>query len=454
MKKIIPFVFAAALFSCKEDASKKIQTIISGTISNNPDGKIKITGHSFERIVTLNPDGTFTDTLELPYSGVYQIADAEPVLYLEPNQTLNFVYDMEQPDVVTFNGDMAVENNYIQEKTKLQNAIIGNDILAFFALKEPEYIAKVEELNARKLELLNATQFKAENFKALEAQNLNYEKSIFYVNYPLYFAYATEQPAYIPSESFPKIDSNFNFNNEIDFNFSPSYQQLLLTNAQKRIKEQTSDNTSADDAYIVMLQSINNPKIKDYIIGNLDVYFSPNSNDLDKLYKALLAQATDEKLKTSLTEKYNKYKPLSKGSPSPNFEFENHKGGKTSLADLKGKYVYIDVWATWCGPCIKEIPSLKKVEEQYKNANITFVGISIDEKKNYDKWKTFVTARQLVGVQLIADNAWNTKFVEDYDITGIPRFILLDPNGNIVSADAPRPSQAGLIKLFDELKIK
>ena len=67
-------------------------------------------------------------------------------------------------------------------------------------------------------------------------------------------------------------------------------------------------------------------------------------------------------------------KEFPSGMPSPIFEnYENHKGGTTSLSDFKGKYVYVDVWATWCGPCKREIPSLKKVEAQYHGKNIAFV---------------------------------------------------------------------------------
>ena len=138
-------------------------------------------------------------------------------------------------------------------------------------------------------------------------------------------------------------------------------------------------------------------------------------------------------------------------APSPTFTYENHKGGTTKLEDLRGKYVYIDVWATWCGPCRAEIPHLKKVEEQFHEKNIEFVSISIDTKKDYEKWKKFVSEKELGGIQLFADNDWNSDFIKAYGINGIPRFILIDPKGNIVNANADRPSSPALTTLFSEI---
>lgn len=143
------------------------------------------------------------------------------------------------------------------------------------------------------------------------------------------------------------------------------------------------------------------------------------------------------------------------GNPSPTFEYENHKGGKTKLADLyKGKYVYIDTWATWCGPCRQEIPHLQKVEEKYHGRNVEFVSISIDEKKDYEKWKKFVDEKKLGGTQLYADNAWKSEWVQAFGINSIPRFILIGPDGKVIDSDAARPSDPQLQAQLDELLSK
>ncbi len=158
-------------------------------------------------------------------------------------------------------------------------------------------------------------------------------------------------------------------------------------------------------------------------------------------------------LARSYPEKHKILTILSKGKPSPTFTYPDINGKKISLKSLKGKYVYIDVWATWCGPCKVQIPYLKEIEAKYEGKNIAFIGLSIDTQENKDKWMKMVEERDLNGYQILADKDWQSDFIKGYYITGIPRFILIDPDGNIVSADAPRPSEPALLQLFEDLNI-
>ncbi len=149
---------------------------------------------------------------------------------------------------------------------------------------------------------------------------------------------------------------------------------------------------------------------------------------------------------------------LAKGKPSPVFtDYENFAGGTTSLSDLKGKYVYIDVWATWCGPCKREIPSLKLLEKEYHGKNITFVSISVDnvdgKRGSHDSWLKMVEEEQLGGVQLFADKDFSSDFIQAYGINSIPRFLLIDPKGNIVDSNTLRPSNPNIKSFFTELGI-
>ena len=180
-----------------------------------------------------------------------------------------------------------------------------------------------------------------------------------------------------------------------------------------------------------------------------------STNDVDSLLVAQIGNDDTRFLdyvNKNYQAKYNAAIKFAKGKPSPKFtNFENYKGGTTSLDDLKGKYVYIDVWATWCGPCKQQIPFLKKIEDEYHGKNIEFVSISTDRKNKYDAWKKMIVDRQMGGIQLYAGS--DQSFSQQYQINSIPRFILVDPEGNIVDADAPRPSDPRLKELFNSLNI-
>lgn len=232
----------------------------------------------------------------------------------------------------------------------------------------------------------------------------------------------------------------------------------------------------------------NNFSVQSFLISNdhftNELISNGNQEDLDKAikdyttaYKDLKKKyakvdsahvaAMDKNIETSanqlrqyLATKIATRKSFPAGSASPTFSnYENYAGGHTSLSDLKGKYVYMDIWATWCGPCIKEIPSLKKVEAEFEGKNIEFVSISVDDGRGYkgdnaaayEGWKKMIAEKELGGMQLLADQGFRSQFIQDYKINGIPRFILVDPNGNIVNADAPRPSSSQLVELFNAL---
>lgn len=153
-------------------------------------------------------------------------------------------------------------------------------------------------------------------------------------------------------------------------------------------------------------------------------------------------------------KKYQHLEGMLEGNPAPDFTIPDVDGKMISLKDLRGKYVYIDFWATWCGPCIKEIPSLKKIEEEYLGKNIHFVSISYDKPVDLEKWRAYVIENKLTGIQLIADQQMHDLYNKTFNIDLIPRFILLDPQGNIISGNAPRPSSPKLRELFDKSGVK
>ena len=134
------------------------------------------------------------------------------------------------------------------------------------------------------------------------------------------------------------------------------------------------------------------------------------------------------------------------GEPAIDFTYPDKDGNEFSLASFKGTLIYVDVWATWCGPCKAEIPYLQKLEEEYQGyCTITFLSVSVDTDK--DAWLKMVAEKEMGGIQLWADG-WS-EITKSYAIFGIPRFMLFSADGNVISTNAPRPSSDEIRGLLD-----
>lgn len=436
-----------------------VETItISGKISNTEEKKIKIKGESFNKEITLKPDGSFSETFPITYSGSYTLStkNNRAALYLAKGTKLNITADDANFNTsLAFSGAGSIENQYLVKKSQLVNNTLGNPQV-FYSQEEATYIQKNQELKNAVLELYNTAKLTDADFKAKELKSIAYFEQLLLLNYPAYHAHYAKKENFKPSESFPKFDSSIDLDNDSDFLFSNPYKQLVANRFNQKVSENSANMTEKElsDKILAEIKKVKSTNIKNSFLQNLGYQIRAGNTESEALYKEIMVMSTDSKFKEDLTEKFNKIKTLIAGKPSPKFNYENYKGGQTSLDNLKGKFVYIDVWATWCGPCRQEIPHLQKVEAQYHGKNIEFVSISIDAKKDHDKWKKLVDEKKLGGIQLFADNDWNSKFVKEYGIEGIPRFILVDPSGNIVTADAPRPSDPQLIELFTKQGVK
>lgn len=453
MKKVIYLLLVIVFASF---AGPKETITLSGKISNADENKIRIRGEAFEKEITLKPDGSFSESFPIDYSGTYTLGTKNNriALYLAKGTKLAINADDKNfTTTLAFSGNGSVENQYIAKKNEIVNKALG-DPQAFYSQDENTFLTKNSELKKTVLELYNKTKFNDAAFKTSELKNINYFEQLLNANYAPYHAHYTKKEDFKVSAGFPLFDEKTNLDNEEDFLFSNPYKQIVAAKFRGKIMEQLGEDADyTSKVALPEIKKIKSPSIKNSLLQNLGYEVGAGNPDAENLYKELMALSTNQKFKDELTTKFNKIKTLTVGKPSPKFNYENHKGGKTSLDQLAGKYVYIDVWATWCGPCRKEIPFLQEVEKQYHGKNIEFVSLSIDAKKDHEKWKNLVNEKSLGGIQLFADNDWNSQFVKDYAIEGIPRFILVDTKGNIVTADAPRPSDPKLVELFRSLGI-
>lgn len=138
---------------------------------------------------------------------------------------------------------------------------------------------------------------------------------------------------------------------------------------------------------------------------------------------------------------------------APNFTLDNNEGQKVSLSDFKGKVVYIDFWATWCGPCIAEIPHSKKLKEKFAgNDSIVFMYVSVDNADSEEDWKAFIKKKGMTGVQLISrDGGREERIGERYGIQFIPRFVVIDKMGRVANYEAPAPSSPEAERLIRQV---
>lgn len=168
---------------------------------------------------------------------------------------------------------------------------------------------------------------------------------------------------------------------------------------------------------------------------------------IDEMLTLYNTYVTDSLLRASFQEKYDVWDIIKPGKPSPDFIALDPSGKSYRLTDFRGKYLYIDLWATWCGPCRREIPYLQRLEKEYEGKNITFLSLSTDASKT--DWTEFLQSHEMGGVQLYIGAA--SKFQQLYNADGIPHFILLDTEGRIVEGNMLRPSSPDIRPYFDRL---
>ncbi len=447
MKKYTQFFgFIALILLFTNLSYAQGEVTLSGKISNVKGDVISIRDmNTVLKVITVRGDGTFDEMVEIPHSGLYSFVYAREStpLYLRNGFNLNITLNtVEFDETLKYTGVGADCNNYLAAKFLVKESVFGN--YADYNMDEKTFLHLRDSVQNVLMDMLMKVEDK--EFVEFEKQALYYSELVSIKQYEPYHRYFTKDPNFHASELITKRFEGLDYANEEVYQNYEDYK--ILVN-----EYYTNDMyaTTNYDSVLTIIKNIKSSVIREGVQQELLRYVAIDYKNVKPLFASIKRICTDEEFIETCTEKYEGFQHLLKGNPSPKFAYQDVNGKMVKLDDLKGKYVYIDVWATWCSPCLGEIPHLKKLEADYHDKNIAFVSISVDSKNAYDKWKKMVADKELKGYQLFADKSWDSDFVKGYQIRGIPTFILIDPAGNIVSASAMRPSNPELRVLFDSL---
>ncbi len=168
-----------------------------------------------------------------------------------------------------------------------------------------------------------------------------------------------------------------------------------------------------------------------YLQGMKDVYVAFNK----KFPNSKMTQTLGNQI-SQIEQGYNEYKSFSKsqeiGNAAPEISLKNPEGKTVTLSSLKGKYVLIDFWASWCGPCRKENPNVVRLYKEYKDKGFTVLSVSLDD--DAAAWKRAISEDNLLWPNHVSDlQKWNSSMPKLYGFEGIPYTVLVDKQGNIIA---------------------
>ncbi len=164
---------------------------------------------------------------------------------------------------------------------------------------------------------------------------------------------------------------------------------------------------------------------------------SGSAADQKAIFKTLIEKYPDDQFASMAKGSLKRLESV--GKPFELEFTEAIKGSTISMKDLRGKVVVVDFWATWCGPCVAEMPKMKELYAKYRNKGVEFIGVSLDQSEDQgglEKLKAFVAKNDIAWPQYYQGKGWESDFSRSWGINSIPCVFVVDTKGNLFSVEA------------------
>ncbi|MHC1704943.1 MAG: TlpA family protein disulfide reductase [Tenuifilaceae bacterium] len=453
MKKYLVFFLLPLMAACTKGPK---EAVISGTFLNFKDTVVYLNTKGITENIKVNADKTFEYKVTLDKPAYFSLRASRKgfEVYVNPGDSTKITVDFDNlKDGAKFSGKLEAENKYLVERNAIVRGYMSN-YKEVYTLDNEQFKLKLDSLKKEITEKISVIPNK--EIALLETTRTDYLINTFKVNYPGYNAYYNSVELNPDSVDYSFLDG-LDLNSAYHLMYV-EYSQLVSTVIENKFRKELGD-VNLDSVPVEKLtkmfgcidKNVVNPEVRDYLKQNAfmeDLSYGEFWKLTDVVNK-FLAECQTVGYKNIIEKLYNQKMLIAPGKTAPLFKYKDINGKEVALEDLKGKLVYIDFWATWCGPCRHELPYLEEVEKAYEGKNIYFISMSVDD--DMVAWDKMVKEQKMKGIQLHADGAWNSIAAKEYQVKGIPTFVLIDHNGIIITPAAPRPSQGKtLTDLFDE----
>lgn len=431
-------VLLVAVMLCFGCSSASEDAVVDFKVDDPVAGEVVVVCHNNINVLPLDEAGCASYTMtgsEMAYLKVFHGRESL-LLYVEEGDAVT----------VSFNGHN-VKGSYMFEGEKAPAVKYLNTVSLIalpdedYALPLAEYIERLAAKEADAVRLLKANGLSTVgDFEENEADRIRYSYAAQLIMYPMAHSIMSGNMEYRPEEGYYDVIASYVVEDErlacLDEYLSFVAEAMHVLDTEGRDITSVYPKTVAQVKYAA--DNLSNPKIKEVIMHHIAAAYVDNFGvkDISELENLYHTYVKDSLLTASYAAKRDRWDLSRAGRMSPGFRAPDVDGKEYTLSDFRGKYVYIDMWATWCGPCKSEMPYLKALEEEFADAEIVFLGLSIDRDKA--AWEKMNKEGGLTGVQLYL--GLGSRFQDAYRVESIPRFILLDKEGKIISNDMSRPS--------------